>query len=102
MNVPSATARASGAIVVCGGYDGEATVRSCESYSIASDRWSSIASMGRARRDFALVEWRGRLFAIGGNPPTDTIEELRGNRWLDSTATLLSTREAFGTVVYGT
>ncbi len=73
-------------IVVCGGSYQTQSLSSCESYNINDDTWTSFPAMTQRRRYFTLIEWRGRLFAIGGydgRNRLDNIEEYddNGGHW---------------------
>ncbi len=91
-------------IVVCGGYH-ETVYSSCESYSIGEDRWASFPAMAQKRCSFALVEWRDRLFAIGGHYlgySLDTIEEYddKRGRWNLLKTELPTARRSHAALVY--
>ncbi|XP_055340167.1 kelch-like protein 5 [Paramacrobiotus metropolitanus] len=89
---PAAVVTRSGQLYVAGGYidtseDGEIcnVENSVEHYSSATDEWTYMTPMLKARSNFGLVELNGCLYAIGGrglyqtlvscekyNPHTDT------------------------------
>ena len=55
-----------GRLYVCGGYNGESCLSSCESYDPKTDSWSPLPNMARARSAAAATCFAGRLYVTGG------------------------------------
>lgn len=75
-------------IIICGGYDGTATLSSAECYSPKSgDRWSYISEMNKFRCSSAAVVCNNSLFVIGGHDGTTIFRSMERydpvfNRWI--------------------
>ncbi len=86
-------------IVVCGGGN-PSILSSCESYDISTNSWATFPSMRRPRLAFGLVEWKGKLTAIGGRTLLASIEQFddEENRWFLSAVSLPQARWDFSVV----
>lgn len=75
-------------IVICGGYDGTATLSSAECYSPKSgDKWCPISEMNKFRCSSAAVVCNNSLFVIGGHDGTAIFRSMERydpvfNRWI--------------------
>ncbi len=91
-------------IVVCGGNAFNHYLSSCEMYHPKADRWSPIALMTYERGYFALVQWRDRLLAFGGENSRfgdmGTIEEFKEWRWKVLETRLQQARDGLAAIVY--
>lgn len=52
--------------MVCGGYDGEKVLNSCEIYDINSQKWTSISDMNTGRMYFNGTLKKDLVYVIGG------------------------------------
>ena len=78
---------------------------SCEEYDVKHDEWSAFPNMNMGREHFGLVEFRGTLYAFGGDDRSrekdDTIEKFDENqgKWLVTPLRLSRPRGNFVAVV---
>ncbi len=74
-------------IILCGGRTPEYKwLSSCESYSVARNKWVRFPPMVEKRNGHVLIESNGELFAIGGSDGahfSNTVEKFDENarRW---------------------
>lgn len=61
-----AVASLNGYLYVAGGYTDHGEYKSVERYDPSKDEWINVADMVYPRYDFVLIEWRGYLYAVGG------------------------------------
>ncbi|CAK8689866.1 unnamed protein product [Clavelina lepadiformis] len=61
-----ASALLDGLVYCAGGWNGNSSLSSCESYNPEERKWSSIRNMNEKRNSHALVSARGSLYALGG------------------------------------
>ncbi len=93
-------------ILICGGHRIGIPYYSCEVYATETDRWSVFPSLTQARMFHSMVEWKGRLFIIGGARQilrgTATIEEFRSDigQWTEGDVMLPKWRHSVAAVVY--
>jgi N-acetylneuraminic acid mutarotase len=70
MNVPRYWHRAvavNNTIIVCGGFNGNESVSSCEQYTESSNKWSMIADMPNATQEFVMLTLHNRVYTFGGS-----------------------------------
>jgi len=60
------TALLDGRIVAVGGHDGRVRHRSVEEYDPGTNQWNLLPSLNSPRSDLAVVNYQGKIYAIGG------------------------------------
>ena len=89
-------------LFICGGGHSDRISRACYSFSAITSRWSRLANLHTARRNFILVPMEGQLYALGGisgpDEPTAMVEryDIEQNSWtvLDAMPEALSSLAA--------
>ncbi|TFK05553.1 Kelch-like protein 18 [Platysternon megacephalum] len=56
-----------GQIYVCGGYDGNASLNSVETYSPETDKWTVATPMSSNRSAAGVTVFEGRIYVSGGH-----------------------------------
>ncbi|KAF7485466.1 kelch protein 18 [Marmota monax] len=56
-----------GQIYVCGGYDGNSSLNSVETYSPETDKWTVVTSMSSNRSAAGVTIFEGRIYVSGGH-----------------------------------
>uniref|UniRef100_G1R390 Kelch like family member 18 n=1 Tax=Nomascus leucogenys TaxID=61853 RepID=G1R390_NOMLE len=56
-----------GQIYVCGGYDGNSSLSSVETYSPETDKWTVVTSMSSNRSAAGVTVFEGRIYVSGGH-----------------------------------
>lgn len=66
-----------GCVIVAGGAKGGSSV---EKYDSSKNEWINLAAMNKARRNIALVNSRGVLYAMGDDQVVEKYDSLK-NEW---------------------
>nr|XP_013804022.1 PREDICTED: kelch-like protein 18 [Apteryx mantelli mantelli] len=56
-----------GQIYVCGGYDGNSSLNSVESYSPEANKWTVVTPMSSNRSAAGVTVFEGRIYVSGGH-----------------------------------
>ena len=85
---------------ICGGFNGQECLNSCESYNPATNQWTLIAPMRNRRSGVGVIGHDGFLYAIGGFNGITRMNN--GEKWNPTTNTwsviaeMYSPRSNFG------
>lgn len=55
-----------GRVYICGGFNGQECLSSCEYYDPPTNQWTMIATMRNRRSGIGVIAYRDCIFALGG------------------------------------
>nr|XP_026655138.1 kelch-like protein 18 [Zonotrichia albicollis] len=66
-----------GQIYVCGGYDGNSSLNSVESYSPETNKWTTVTPMSSNRSAAGVTVFEGRIYVSGGHDGLQIFNSVR-------------------------